>query len=392
MNKNPMDFIKVMNKMVIEQERAIKKIFSKHIKGSFLIDMKRIIQTTYLDVYNYYRFGISPETLVTGSDNTIDFDISRAIVGCHSSNTIFLTDNERVSLERSSEYKKELAEQVAQNIRLRQCGSQFFKTYPILQGELFLAYNVPYNTFVMAIRSLEILHQNRKPNDYIMMYNAIANKTLAALTLLEDGFLDNCYPICRTVIELYLKLLLFMDYPNLVAEHQKFNYFEVIQACCEQEYPDDFNELYMNRLYRGKVKKIDYLHYGWVDSIPNYHSIVKYQPYSINGILNFLRNTHIEDEREYFDRLEFFYKMCHGYAHGNVGQSRYPLLHYFEVSIMLHLAMSHMYSNLCTELEVDSNINNIDILAKANRDFEVLDAKYHKRSTELFEMHYKNRR
>ena len=105
-----------------------------------------------------------------------------------------------------------------------------------------------------------------------------------------------------------------------------------------------------------------------------------------------MRNTHIEDERECFDRLEFFYKMCHGYAHGNIGQSRYPLLHYFDVSIMLHLAMSYMYSNLCTELEVDSNINNIDILAKANRDFEVLDAKYHKRSTELFEMHYKNRR
>ena len=41
MNKNPMDVIKAMDKIVIEQERAIKKIFSKHIKGSFLIDMKR---------------------------------------------------------------------------------------------------------------------------------------------------------------------------------------------------------------------------------------------------------------------------------------------------------------------------------------------------------------
>ena len=29
-------------------------------------------QTTYLDVYNYYSFGISPETLVTGSDNFSD--------------------------------------------------------------------------------------------------------------------------------------------------------------------------------------------------------------------------------------------------------------------------------------------------------------------------------
>ena len=59
---------------------------------------------------------------------------------------IHMNNEERAEIiAKDDKYKKELAEQVVQNIRLRQCGSQFFKTYPILQGELFLAYNVPYS-------------------------------------------------------------------------------------------------------------------------------------------------------------------------------------------------------------------------------------------------------
>jgi hypothetical protein len=85
--------------------------------------------------------------------------------------------------------------------------------------------------------------------------------------------------------------------------------------------------------------------------------------------------------------------MCHGYSHGNVNYCKYPLLHYFEVSIMLYLVMSHMYSNLCSELEIlDTTINGIDILEKANKDYIILAEQYSKRSTELFERHYQNRK
>ena len=108
--------------------------------------------------------------------------------------------------------------------------------------------------------------------------------------------------------------------------------------------------------------------------------------------MNYLRLTHIDKEQDYFICLEYFYKMCHGYAHGNVNHSKYPLLHYFEISIMLHRVVSHMYSNMCQELEVDTVINGIDILEKAEKDYNVLIEQYNKRSTELFERHYQNRR
>ena len=145
MVKNPFDnFMANMEDMVREHDKAIKRLFSGHIKGNFLIEMKRLVQTKYLDVYKYYKWDFSAETVVKGSDNTLDFDISRTIVGCHSSNIIFKDDSERVTLERDEKYKHALAEQVIQNIRLRQYGSQFFRTNPILRGELFLAYNIPY--------------------------------------------------------------------------------------------------------------------------------------------------------------------------------------------------------------------------------------------------------
>lgn len=391
-NQNPLEFRRAMDNIVKEKDKALRRIFGNYIKGNFLIEMKHYIQRNYIDIYQYYDWDLSAEKFVAGNDNSIDFDLSRAIVGCHSSNVIFLEDSERISLEKDDKYKKELAEQVVQNVRLRRYGSQFFRQRPIMQGELFLAHNVPYNTFVMAIRISEILDMNLKQSDFVSLYSLISNKTLATLTLLEDNFLDNCYPICRATIELYLKLMLSKDYPNLIEEYYKFNSFEIDQSCCEQEYPEDFNELFKNRKNKSKPKKIDYLHYGWVDSIPDYHSIINGYPYSINGIFEFLKETHIDEENYVLSRLEILYKMCHGYTHGNVSSSRYPLLHYFEVSTILHLIVSHTYMQLCKDLEIDTNINGIDIIFKANKDFEVLDNQHHKKSTETFENHYKNKR
>ena len=46
------------------------------------------------------------------------------------------------------------------------------------------------------------------------LYRTIANKGLAALTLLEGNFFDSAYPICRGITELYLKLLTLLHNPN----------------------------------------------------------------------------------------------------------------------------------------------------------------------------------
>lgn len=381
-------FNSLMKKFSYDTDKVLRRKFGKFIKGNFLIEMKHRIKIP--DIMEYYDLSLSKEKLVLGDNENIDFDICRAIVGCHSSNTIFLDDEERVSLEKSEEYKKKLAQQVESNIRLRQYGSAFFRQRLITGGEMFLTYNVPYNLFVMAIR-MNLLLQKEKQTPQNSLCSAISNKTLASLTLLEDNFLDNCYPICRACIELYLKLIMVQMYPEIAEKQYEFNSFEVIQSACSQEYSDEFNELFKNRKGQKQANKVEYLHYGWVDSITDYHSIVKDRPYSVNGMFSYFKNK-CPDMEDNFTLLEYYYKMCHGFTHGNVYASKYPLLHYFEISTILNTITTYAYMFLCNELEVDTKINDIDIIEKNNSDMYILKNQYIKKSTELFEAHYKRLR
>jgi hypothetical protein len=213
---------------------------------------------------------------------------------------------------------------------------------------------------------------------------------MAALSLFEDSFLDNTYPLCRSVIELFIKLLIFQENPNVFEKQEMFRWYEVKQSCCgTQDYPDEFNEEYLNRSSQKETKKIDYLHYGWVDAIPKYHRIVKYRPYSFNGLLTYLKKNSSEEQTDIFNDLEVYYKMCHGYTHGNVPNSRFPLLHYFEISIILYLTISKTYELLCNEVKETLNIGDVDIKEKAAIDYEELLEKHCQRSTEKFEQHYK---
>ena len=196
MNQNPIDFFSAMEKISRENDKALRSIFGKYIKGNFLIEMKHFIMDNFPEIYNYYDMQMSMEKVVAGNE-LMDFDICRMIVGCHSSNIIFLSDDERVALEKSSDYKRKLALNVEKNIKLRRYGSAYFRRQSIMQGDMYLAHNVPYNVFVMSLRMNEILRLNKKENPYLLLYYSLSNKALATLSLLDDNFLDNCYPIIR---------------------------------------------------------------------------------------------------------------------------------------------------------------------------------------------------
>lgn len=83
--------------------------------------------------------------------------------------------------------------------------------------------------------------------------------------------------------------------------------------------------------------------------------------------------------------------MCHGYTHGNVNTSKYPLLHYFEISIMLYYVLSHTYKIICDQYSVQTYIEDVDIITKIDKDFEQVIAQYSQRNTEKFEAYYKRK-
>ena len=233
---NPLfpDMFSSVEKFTREHDKMLRNIFGKYIKGTFLIEMKHTIMNKHFDVFtSAYNFNITGEKLVKGVELP-DFDICRLIVGCHCSNTIFLSNEERIALERSAEYKENLIQNVLDHIKLRSYGSFYFRHTPLMQGEPFIAYNVPYKVFSMAIRMNQLTHSTSEPLPLLSYYEYISNKALAALSLLEDNFLNNCYPICRAIIELYIKLVLYKIHPELVKTSDEFNHFELMQTCCTQ--------------------------------------------------------------------------------------------------------------------------------------------------------------
>ena len=378
------------DKFIRERDKSFRTIFGKQIKGNFLIEILHAITEDCPFLIKYYDCGLNMSNLVLGGGVAMDYDICRHIVGCHATNTVFLSNEEKVKLQKDSEYKKELISDVIKNIKLRRYASVFFRQRPILQGEYFIFYNLPYDLFAMTMRMNELLIKHNEKIKLFNIYHLLINKAMASLLLFEDSFLDNTYPLCRSVIELFIKLLILQDKPNVFNKHEKFRYYEVEQSCCgTQDYSDEFNEEYLHRSSQKETKKIDYLHYGWVDAIPKYHNIVKYRPYSFNGLLTYLKRTSSEDQSSVFENLEMYYKMCHGYTHGNVSNSRFPLLHYFEISIILYLTIGKAYELLCNEVEETLDIDDIDIKEKAEFDYKALLEKYYQRSTENFEQHYK---
>lgn len=387
-------FLQSFGKMQKEFDKALGHLFAGKIKANVLKDIKRRVQELLgEDIQKYFDFDLSTEKFVAGMDDaaTIDYEICRYIVGVHRSNLVFLSDSERVAKEKDTCYREQLVKDVIENIKLRPYAGVLFRKHPIMQGENFIYFPLPYDLFAISIRINNILSTNLSHSDPLRsIYAIIANKGLAALSMLEDNFLDNAYPICRGAMELYTKMLLLLNEPQAIDEFFKFSEYELRQSCCEQTYLNEFIILFDNRTKQTERNKVEYLHFGWVDKITDYHKIVHQKPYTINGIITYLRSKYKDTDKDFFYRFESLYKMCHGYTHGNINISKYPLLHYFEISIMLCYVLLHTYQIICEQYNESNSINDVDIIAKVEHDFEQVCKQYNQRSTEKFEMYYKN--
>lgn len=121
--------------------------------------------------------------------------------------------------------------------------------------------------------------------------------------------------------------------------------------------------------------------------IDSYHNVVKKSPYSVYGIINFLKDQYKECISE-LEWLEMFYKSCHAYTHGSIQMSKYPVLHYFEISIMLYFIIRRTFVLLCEEKGVKPLVDEVDIISMLDREFQLLFKQYESRSTERFEAYY----
>lgn len=364
---------------------ALKRVFKRRIKGCFLIDIKdQVMKNLGLEsLVKYYDFRWSDEKMITGMGEAAEYDICRMVVGIHRAHSIFLSVDEIRKNERSRRYKQQLVSETIEKIKLRFYGSIYFRKNMLLHGEEFLYYPLPYELFAMSTKMSQMLTDGRAINSEQLYYGVIYNG-LSALSLLEGNLLGTAYPLCRGAIEMYLKLVILNTRTEFYDWYEKFRMFEV-EYSCRQTYPKEFNTLFEKRVCQDSKAKADYLHFGWVDFIDEYHKLVKKFPYSVYGIVTFLKAQN-KDRILELKQLEGFYKSCHAYTHGSIQTAKYPVLHYFEISIMLYYVIRGTFLLMCREKGVKALIEENDVISMIDRDFEVLLEQYKIRSTEMFEL------
>lgn len=374
--------------VIAEQHNtALRDMFKEKIKGYFLIDIKdRVMKALRFDgLIKYYDFRWSEERLVTGIGGAAEYDICRIIVGIHKAKSIFLSDNEIRKNEKSKKYKQQLIDETIEKIKLRSYGSVHFRRETLLKGEEFLYYPLPYELFVMTVKMSEMLTGDHDYNCHQLYYGVIYN-SISALSLMEDNLLGTAYPLCRGAIEMYFKLLILASRTKFYDRYEKFRMFEV-KYSCNRAYPEEFNALFKKRIYKNSKSKADFLHYGWLDYIDGFHEVVKKSPYSVYGIITFLKDEN-KDKNLGLEWLENFYKSCHAYTHGSIQIARYPVLHYFEITIMLYLIIRTTFLLLCKEKKEGTMIDGQDIISMIDRDFDILYKQYEIRSTKSFDRYY----
>ena len=383
LNVDPMKFAKSISD---ENNKTIKELFKDKINGSFLIKIKsKVLNKMALDLFNYYPFQFDNKKILTGTDETPEYDICRIIVGVHRHHSIFLSEQEIRENQRNAAYQEQLVNEVIEKIRLRHFGSVFFRRKQLLLGDELLYFPVPYELFVMCMRSICLISEN--VSSFFIEYGDILKNALSSLTLMENNFLSNAYPLCRGMIEQYLKVLILKKHPENYKDYERFCNFEIEQSCCSQKYPDEFIELFDKRILSSSKSKVDYLHYGWLDNIESYDK-KSTNRYSIYGIMDYLMAEADDEQYSILNHIKSLYKMCHGYTHGSAVHVRYPLLQYFEISIMLYHVITTVFNDIYQTLNIDFVPEDKVLIENLERDFSILYEQYKKRSTENFDLYY----
>lgn len=383
LNVDPMKFAKSISD---ENNKTIKELFKDKINGSFLIKIRsEVFNKMALDLFNYYPFQFDNKKILTGTDETPEYDICRIIVGVHRHHSIFLSEQEIRENQRNAAYQEQLVNEVIEKIRLRYFGSVFFRRKQLLLGDEFLYFPVPYELFVMCMRSICLISENA--SSFFVEYGDILSNALSSLTLMENNFLSNAYPLCRGMIEQYLKVLILKKHPESYKGYERFCKFEIEQSCCSQKYPDEFIEFFDKRILSSSKSKVDYLHYGWLDNIESYDT-KSTNRYSIYGIMDYLMAEADDEQYSILNHIKSLYKMCHGYTHGSAVHVRYPLLQYFEISIMLYHVITTVFNDIYQTLNIDFVPEDKMLIENLERDFLILHEQYKKRSTENFDLYY----
>lgn len=367
-----------------EYYRGLKEEFGNRIRGTFLIavlDKANNREEITGLIQFFYKKYCGNVFMLSAIVDRLEHLICRVIIGAHHANTIFLTQEECSHKEKNLEYKESLVNQVVNMVSVPYHLQDFLRNHSfIVNCDGYGYYPAPYYLNVLCLKICE-LFANKKKLDYkTRLYAALTNNAIAALMLLDSGILDSAYMPCRRVIEMYAKIALLEKQPHLIESYKIFEQY-AIDRMCYQKYGEKLNCCYKQK--KGKGTKPEYMHYGFVDTIEDYHDVVKMQPYTLNGIITYLLKDSSGGLKKSYRQLAIYYKVCNEYSHGNSIKSPYFILHYFELMMILGEIIPRVYEMYCNENQVPLVFAKTDILKCFEQEYALLKEQYDKKSTEL---------
>lgn len=370
MNEGMFNIQNQMKKFNKENNKALRNLFRNDIKGNFLIKILEKIRLNYLDVYKYYEnpLNVNIENILQGMDDKIDYDVCCHIVGVHKSNTMFLSDEQKIKLQNDLNYQNKLCKQVYEHIQLRPYGSSFFRNKQFIIGDKFLYLTMGYDMFVVSIYISSLLSDNFfSENKFVDFYLAMIREALSILTLMENGLPIESFPHCRNLIELYFKYEIIFKHPNAIDEYKKFSLYEVEYANTGT-FNDEFVKKHNESIYSDKKDIINYLHFGWIDKIFDMNYLGKERQYSITGLFNYLNMLDKNNSDLAF--LRDAHNRCHMHSHGSIVRNKFPLVAYFELAKVLYIILKSILVDLCECLNKKPIIKDIDIRKKIENDYK----------------------
>lgn len=366
--KNQNDFMmEFAEKQRQADNKVLKKLFAGKIKQSFLIEMKEKIthrpDMMDLAVNHYDVLNFSHESMVLGKDN-LELDVCKFITMYHFFNTLTLDDAKRASYHDDEEYKNKLSNQVVDAIKLRNAALMYNA-----KDSLEAYYPLTYSLF--ALNNFLIIEFDRcmRERKYPKIKNAIfrsqmqfkmLKKIKAILVLVDNNLIEEAFNPLRSLYELYMIYLTLDNCDAKVVERYcryveyQFEYQKTNTIAKEVE--DSFNNLKNNG---SKITKIDYLNFGWLDSILEYNYInIDERKYRIVDIANYLDMKY---KSQIGSILYKNFRECSPLSHGFTG-----FLEFYSTKQSLCERVCYILDFLATDIsssyQFKLELNNINVL------------------------------
>lgn len=349
-----------------EENKALKKLFAGKIKQNFLIEIKEMIfhRTDYTQLLNtqYDSFNMSMESILHGKDNS-SLDMCKFITMIHFFNTLIMDNSQRAICQEDEEYKLKLCNQVIEAIKIRNV-ALINNSKESLEGYYPLTYAIYALNNYMSIQFDILMNKKQFPKGKNGIFKSqlhfkMLSKIKAVLILVDNNLIEESFNPLRSLVELFMIYLALFD-AKKEAVDKYMNHvdlqFKYQTATSKSEFLNT-NFKYID----SNINKVDYMNFGWLDSILEYNYISKSErKYRIVDVAELINMLYQKDNPSIGTTLYKYYSECSPMSHGFNGfLNRYSSKQ--NVLEKVCYILSHLAHNFAHQYDMAFDLNGINL-------------------------------